>query len=1146
MLNAIIKFSLRYRMLTIALALVLTVYGSFVLYHLPIDVFPDLNRPRVTVMTEALGLAPEEVETLITFPLESSLNGATGVQAVRSSSGVGLSVINVEFDWGTDIYVDRQIVAEKLALAADRLPEGVKSQMAPISSIMGQILQVGMYRQQGPKGGPLTPVGKTGQLAELVERSGERPELYAYEPNEQTEQEAWKPVSVRNVKWQTKEKSGQRVSATIGGLPVELVFPNAEEQNIELRTLADWVVRPRLLTIPGVAQVITMGGGRKQYQVLVNEEALFKYEVTLEEVEKAVKQSNSNATGGYLDAGGEELLVRAVGRVRNVQELENTVVKANKGSPVLLHHVARIREAAQVKRGDAAVNGIPAVTVVIAKQPEADTRLVTTNVIQALNELKTSLPGDIIINPEVYQQKEFIDLSIANVIEALRDGGILVVIILFLFLLNFRTTFITLTAIPLSIVVTGLVFKWFGMSINTMTLGGLAVAIGELVDDAIVDVENIYRRLRENKHTAVPKSALRVVYEASSEVRNSIVFSTILVVLVFVPLFALDGMEGRLFTPLGVAYIVSIIASLVVSLTVTPVLSYWLLPNARFMAHEEDGFFLRWLKQIFSHAIRFSLEHPKPILVGVTITVLICVLGILPNLGRDFLPPFNEGSVQVNVLLPAGTSLETSNRIAGMVDRKIAAIRGVIAFGRRTGRAELDEHAEGVNVSEIIISFDPASGREREEILEELREELTQITGVTISAEQPLAHLISHMLSGVKAQVGIKLYGDDLTILRQKAKEIESAMQGIPGVKDLNVEQQTEIPQLQISLDRAALARLGLATDYINEFIETALNGRTVSEIVLGERKFDLVVRLDDEYREDLHRLQRLAVNLPDGGRVPLSEVATIRRNSGPNTINRENVRRRIVIQCNTAGRDLNSVVTDIQTKLGKIQATLPTGYFLEYGGQFESQKNATRMIGLLSLVSLAAMFLALYTLFHSVNLSLQVLAALPMAAIGAILALVITRQSLTVASMVGFISLSGIASRNGILLIAHYMHLVKHEGESFTKEMIVRAGLERLAPMLMTALTAGIALIPLVLAAGEPGKEILYPVATVILGGLISSTLLDFFVHPALFWIFGRDQAEQHLHDDEEGDDLDAEIVLPQQRAIHVSTSLPFAKSIE
>lgn len=1048
MLNYIIKLALRYREITIALALVLTIYGGIELTKLPIDVFPDLNRPRVTVMTEALGLAPEEVETLITFPLESSLNGATGVQAVRSASGVGLSVINVEFEWGTDIYVDRQIVAEKLALAMDRLPEGVKPQMAPISSIMGQVLQVGMYSK------------------------------------------------------------------------------NDTTKPIELRTLADWVVRQRLLTIPGVAQVITMGGGRKQYQVLVNEEQLFNYNVTLEEVEKAVAASNSNATGGYLEDNGNELLVRSIGRVQEPKELENIVVKTSKDGSILLHQVARIREDAQVKRGDAAVDGSPAVMIVIAKQPGSDTRVVTDKVIQALDELKESLPKDVVINSEVYQQKEFIDLSIQNVYEALRDGGVLVVIILFLFLLNFRTTFITLTAIPLSIVVTGLVFKWFGMSINTMTLGGLAVAIGELVDDAIVDVENIYRRLRENKHVAHPKSALRIVYEASSEVRNSIVFSTILVVLVFIPLFALSGMEGRLFTPLGIAYIVSILASLVVSLTVTPVLSYWLLPNAKFMEHEEDGFFLRFLKRIFGSAIRFSLEHPFPILTSVAVAVGISLV-VVTNLGRDFLPPFNEGSVQVNVLLPAGTSLETSNRLAAMVDQKIKKIRGVTAFGRRTGRAELDEHAEGVNVSETIISFDPHCGRSREEILEEIREELTQVPGVVISAEQPLAHLISHMLSGVKAQVGIKVYGDDLTILRKTAEQIKAAMQGVEGVRDPVVEQQTEIPQLQIRLNRDALKRLGLSADYVNEFIETALNGRTVSEIVMGERKFDLVVRLDDKYRQDLQRLKRLAVNLPQGGKVPLEEVATIRQDSGPNTINRENVRRRIVIQCNTSGRDLNSVVTDIQGRLTKIQEALPTGYFIEYGGQFESQKNATKMIGILSLFSLAAMFLALYTLFHSVNLALQVLAALPMAAIGAVAALVVTRQSLTVASMVGFISLSGIASRNGILLIAHYLHLVKHEGEHFTKEMILRAGLERLAPMLMTALTAGIALIPLVLAAGEPGKEILYPVATVILGGLISSTLLDFFVHPALFWCFGRAQAEKHLHDNEGGDELD-EPLLP------------------
>jgi HME family heavy-metal exporter len=1031
MLDAIIRNALRYRLVTIVLALVVLVHGGLTLWRLPIDVFPDLNRPRVTVMTEAPGLAPEEVETLVTFPLESVLNGATGVQTVRSASGVGLSVIQVEFAWGTDIYVDRQIVAEKVAVALDRLPKGIRPQLAPISSIMGQVMHVGMWSQ----GGTTPPM--------------------------------------------------------------------------EVRTLADWVVRQRLLTIPGVAQVVTMGGGRRQFQVLVNPESLVKYGLTLAEVEQAVQASNSNATGGYLNQGGNELLVRSLGRIQSVGDLEAVVVKSSGDRPVVLAQVARVAEGPQVKRGDAAVNGHPAVILVISKQPGADTRRLTDDVTEALAGLQSSLPPDIRLDPTLYQQKTFIDLSIRNVVEALRDGGILVVVVLFLFLLNFRTTFITLTAIPLSIAITGLVFAWLGMSINTMTLGGLAVAIGELVDDAIVDVENIFRRLRENARAAKPKPALRVVYEASSEVRNSIVFSTILVVLVFVPLFALGGMEGRLFTPLGTAYIVSILASLVVSLTVTPVLAFWLLPSARFMTREKDGLLLRILKSLAGQAIRLSVRHPVPILTAVAVAVGISI-AVVAELGRDFLPPFNEGCVQVNVLLPPGTSLETSNAIATMVDERIGAIRGVAMISRRTGRAELDEHAEGVNTSEIIVSFDPTAGRDRENVLEELREELTQIPGVVVAVEQPLAHLISHMLSGVKAQVGIKLYGDDLSLLRRTAERMKTAMADIRGVKDLLVEQQVEIPQLQIRLRRNKLVQYGVTADSVNAFVETALNGRTVSEIVDGERKFDLVVRLDEPYRIDIDALRRLPINLPVGGRVPLETVADIAQGSGPNTINRENVRRRIVIQCNTAGRDLGGVMTDIQARLAPLLAELPTGYFVEYGGQFESQQQATRMIGVLSLVSLAGMFLALYTLFRSTNLALQVLAALPMAAIGSVAALVITRQSLTVASMVGFISLSGIASRNGILLIAHYLHLVQHEGEGFTPEMIERAGKERVAPMLMTALTAGIALVPLVMAAGEPGKEILYPVATVILGGLISSTLLDFFVHPALFWCFGRGQAEQ------------------------------------
>jgi len=740
---------------------------------------------------------------------------------------------------------------------------------------------------------------------------------------------------------------------------------------MEVRTLADWVVRQRLLTIPRVAQVITMGGGRKQFQILVNPNALRTFGVTLHDVERAMAASNVNATGGYLNRGAREYLVRCIGRLQSIDDIENVVVKGDSERPVLLRQVARVVEAPQVRRGDSAVDGAPAVMLTITKQPGADTCLLTDQITEALKDIKATLQSDhpdIRINPNVYQQKAFIELGIHNVRSALRDGGILVVIILFIFLMNFRTTFITLTAIPLSIVVTALVFKWFGMSINTMTLGGLAVAIGELVDDAIVGVENVFRRLRENAHSPEPKPALVVVYHASAEVRNSIVFSTVLVVLVFVPLFALSGMEGRLFTPLGVA-------------------------------------------------------------------------------------------------------------------------------------------------------FKPDCSRSRDEILAEMREKLTQVPGAAIAVEQPLQHVIAQMLSGVKAQIGIKLYGDDLNILRAKANEMKTAIQGIRGVKDLMVEQQIEVPQLPITPNRKDMASYGLNSADVSELVETAVNGRVVSEIVLGQQTFDLLVRLDEPFRNDVEELKRISIELPRGGQIPLSAVAEVdKEGSGPNTINHENVRRRIIVQCNTAGRDLGGVVAEIQQKLAPIQTSLPTGYFIQYSGQFESQQSATRTIGLLSLVSLACMLLTLYTLFHSFNLSLQVLAALPMAAIGAVAALVVTGQSFTVASMVGFISLAGIASRNGILLIAHYLHLVRHEGEHFTPKMIERAGKERLAPMLMTALTAGIALVPLALSAGQPGKEILYPVATVILGGLVSSTLLDFFVRPALFWTFGRRAAKramkQHLHE--------------------------------
>jgi len=1055
MLNAIIRFSLQHRVLVTALSLFVLGYGAWKVYELPIDVFPDLNRPRVTVMTEAHGMAPEEVETLISIPMETALNGATDVLAVRSTSSVGLSVINVEFDWGTDIYNDRQIVAERLALVAETLPPDVKPQLAPVSSIMGQIMIIGLVSTDPDKVSPM-----------------------------------------------------------------------------ELRTLADWEVRQRLLAISGVSQVFVMGGQRKQFQVLANPGDMLRLGVTMHEIETAVAESNENATGGYLDEQGpHELLVRSLGRIRTIDDLKNVVVKTRKGRPVLLRQVARVVEGPQIKRGDSAAFvrdetgqfiGGPAVVLTINKQPNADTRRVTSKIIEVLEDLeKSDQWKDVHVFSELYQQKAFIDLAMWNVIEALLIGGGLVVVILFIFLLNFRTTFITLTAIPLSIVITALVFKAFGLSINTMTLGGLAVAIGELVDDAIVGVENVFRRLRENRQRKDPQSPLLVAYRASIEVRNPIVFGTLIVVLVFIPLFALSGMEGRLFTPLGIAYIVSILSSLLVSLTLTPVLAYWLLPAARVMDREKDSPVLRGLKWLAGATIRLSLRAPVPILIVAVSVVGASVYGFF-QLQSDFLPPFNEGAVQLNVSLPPGTSLKQTSEIAGRLEDRLKEYDDLQSFVRKTGRAELDEHAVSVNGTEIIATFDPDSSRSRKEILEDMRTAMADVPGVVGGVDQPLSHLISHMLSGVKAQVAVKLKGDDLVVLRREADAMKRAIEGVDGVdgvegvEDLQVEQQTVIPQLRIEVDGHRLTNYGLRRNDVNEFVETAMQGEVVSQVLQGQQTFDLLVRLDEPYRENVEAVKRLSLDLPGGGKTKLESVADVYEAGGPNTVKRENVKRRIVLQCNTAGRGLVDVVQDIKVRLKPIEDELPAGYFVEYGGQFESQQSATRVIGILLVVALVGMFLVLYTLFRSVNLSLQVMfIALPAAFIGAVAALYITRQTLTVAAWVGIVALCGIASRNGILLIGHYMNLVRHEGETWSPEMIVRAGQERLAPVLMTALTSGIGLVPLAMAAGQPGKEILYPIATVIIGGLISSTALEFLVRPALFWTFGVNAARRVVEAD-------------------------------
>ncbi len=1146
LLNGVIRAALHNRMLVAATATFLLLLGGWQMINLPIDVFPDLNRPRVVIMTEAHGMAPEEVETLVSFPIETALNGASGVQDVRSTSGVGLSVIYVEFDWGTDIYNDRQIVAERLAVVTEQLPEGVNPQLAPISSIMGQIVMVGMLSETNeqtflmklPHGESIISELNRGRAPpELVEALAavETGEFLQADEFSRSEELVVK-TEIAGQKWLVGDRENDRWYAVV---PSERnagsVSVHRRTSPMELRTLADWVVRQQLLTIPGVSQVFVMGGDRKQFQVLVDPNLLLEFGVALHEVQEALSMSNSNATGGYLDEQGpNEYLVRAIGRIETIAELEEIVVAYRDGKAVSLQNVARIVEGAQIKRGDSSVfvrpssqnsetdskidsdenptfTGGPGIILTVNKQPGADTSEVTEKIEAMLAGLDGRLADDVRLEPNVYQQKQFIDHAIENVVEALRDGSILVVIILFLFLLNFRTTFITLTAIPLSIVMTALVFWVFGLSINTMTLGGLAVAIGELVDDAIVDVENIFRRLKENRHSQTPKNPLLVVFQASVEIRNSIVFGTMIVILVFIPLFALSGMPGRLFAPMGIAYIVSILSSLLVSLTVTPVLSYWLLGQKDSPLGEEeekDSFLLRFLKWIAGGWIGFSLRMPVPILGSAAVAVSIAAIALV-SLEQDFLPPFNEGTVQINVLMPPGTSLEKSTGIARIAGNRIRELPEVRTLSRRTGRAELDEHAEGVNVTEFIASMDEST-RSREEILKDIRERLEDVPGIVVSVEQPLAHLISHMISGVKAQVGIKLYGDDLGTLRRNAKLIEAAIKSIDGVADAQVEQQTEIPQLQIRVDGSALAAYGLTRSEVTEYVETAMNGTAVSEVLAGQRKFDLLVRLDEPFREDLESLKRLTINLPDGGVAKLEDVADIREALGPNQIKREQVRRRIVIQCNVSDRGLVDVVDDIKQKIKPIVDGLPPGYLLEYGGQFESQRKASRVIGILFAVSLVGMLLVLYTMFKSFNLALQVMIALPMAFIGSVAALRITDQTLTIAAMVGFISLCGIATRNGILLINHYLHLVKHEGETWSREMIVRAGKERLAPVLMTCLTTGIGLVPLAMAAGETGKEILYPVATVIIGGLITSTALEFLVRPALFWMFGMSAAKR------------------------------------
>ncbi len=1033
MFNWIVRNSLANRLFVLAFAALLMGYGALTAWRTPVDVFPDLNKPIVTVLTEAGGMAPQEVEQLVSFPLETALNGMPGVTRVRSTSGVGLAIVYAEFDWGTDPYRNRQLVAERLALVREQLPAGLSPQMGPVSSIMGEVMLIALPVQAGGSG------------------------------------------------------------------------------PMEAREYADFVLRPRLLSIPGVAQVIPIGGEVRTLRVAPDTQRMAQFGVSLTQVEQALQGYASNAGGGFIDLNSREYLIRHIGRGPRVDDLGGVAVAWKDNRPILLEQVAQVGFAPGLKRGDAGYNGQPAVVLSVQKQPSADTVQLSRQIEQALVELKQGLPKGLAEPRVLFRQADFIKASTGNVAEALRDGAIMVAIVLFAFLLSARTTLISLIAIPLSLAVTALVFRWFGQSINVMTLGGLAIAIGELVDDAVVDVENILRRMKQNRQAANPLPLLEVVRQASVEVRSGIVYATAVVVLVFVPLFALPGIEGRLFTPLGIAYIVSILASMLVSMTVTPVLcSYWL-PGMKRLDHG-DSPLVAWLKRQDERVLNWSFDRAKGLMAAAVLAVGLAAAS-LPFFPRAFLPAFNEGSLVLGLLMQPGTALTEANRIGSLAEQLIKEVPEVLQVGRRTGRAELDEHAEGVHAAEIDVDL-KRSDRDREAVMADIRARLS-VLPAQVTIGQPISHRLDHLLSGVRAQIAIKIFGDDLDTLRGLAENLRGQLSTVPGLVDLTVEKQVLIPQITVRLDARKAAQAGLSPGEAVRLLKTLTDGTHGAEIVEGAKRYDLVLRLPDE-RRGPQDLARTLIDTP-AGRLPVSAIATVEETDGPNQIGRENGRRRINVYANTDGRDMGEVVAQVRELIAGQQ--LPTAVFISLEGQFQAQEQSMRLIAGLSLISLLMMVLVLHQRYRSGVLVAIILANIPLALIGAVLAMWIAGVSLSVASMVGFITLAGIATRNGILKISHYINLCRLEGEAFGKPMIVRGSLERLTPVLMTALVAAFALTPLLLAADAPGKEILHPVAVVIFGGLISSTLLDTLLTPVLFWRFGRQPTERLLAEAGEAD---------------------------
>ena len=1047
MFNWIVRNSLHNRLFVLAVAALLMVYGAITAWRTPVDVFPDLNKPLVTVLTEAGGMAPEEVEQLVNFPLETALNGMPGVTRVRSTSGVGLSILYAEFDWGTDIYRNRQLVAERLALVREQLPGGISPVMGPVSSIMGEVMLIAL---------PLT--------------AGD----------------------------------GTAAAAT----------------PMQAREYADFVLRPRLLSIPGVSQVIPIGGEVRQLRVEPDTARMAQFGVTLTQIEQSLRGFAGNAGGGFIDLNSREFLIRHIGRTSRVEDLQGVAVAWKDGRAIHLEQVANVRFAAAMKRGDAGYSGAPAVIVSVQKQPAADTVKLTHAIEAALGDLKQGLPAGLAAPTVLFRQADFIEASIGNVTEALRDGAIMVAIVLFAFLLSARTTLISLVAIPLSLAVTAMVFRLLDQSINVMTLGGLAIAIGELVDDAVVDVENILRRLKQNRALGNPLSTLEVVRSASVEVRSGIVYATAIVVLVFVPLFALPGIEGRLFTPLGIAYIVSVLASMLVSMTVTPVLCLYLLPGMKRLNHG-DSTLVAWLKRRDAQVLGWSFPRAKALMAVAALAGAAAVASV-PFFPRAFLPAFNEGSLVLGMVFNPGTALAEANRMGALAETLIAEVPEVTQVGRRTGRAELDEHAEGVHSAEIDVDL-KRSARDREAVMADIRARLA-VLPAQVAIGQPISHRLDHLLSGVRAQIALKIFGDDTDTLRGLAEQMRQGLSGVPGLVDLTVEKQVLIPQITVRLDHRKAAQVGLSPGEAVRVLQALTDGAHGAQIVDGLRRYDLVLRLPDDKRSP-QDLARTLIDTP-AGQIPVSAIATVQETDGPNQIGRENGRRRIVVYANTDGSDMGRVIADIRAVMAK--TPLPPGTFLSLEGQFQAQEQAMQLIVGLSLVSLAMIFLVLYVRYKSAVLAGIIMANIPLALIGSVAAMWLAGVSLSVASMVGFITLAGIATRNGILKVSHYINLCKFEGEVFGQPMIVRGSLERLTPVLMTALVAAFALTPLLLAADAPGKEILHPVAVVIFGGLVSSTLLDTLLTPVMFWLFGESATRRLI----EGGSAQAESERTSQEA--------------